>query len=97
MMRAAAIQMNSGSDVSANLELTERLLAEAAADACVLAVLPENFALMPEHGTDKAKHAEEPGSGPIQDFLAAAAKRHGLMIVGGSLPLVSPAIAEERV
>lgn len=96
-MRAAAIQMNSGSDVSANLELTDRLLAEAAANACVLAVLPENFALMPEHGTDKAKHAEQPGIGPIQDFLADAAQRHGLMIVGGSLPLVSPAIADERV
>ena len=56
-MRAAAIQMNSGSDVNANLDLADRLLAEAAGDACVLAVLPENFALMPERGTDKARHA----------------------------------------
>ena len=56
-MRVAAIQMNSGSDVGANLDLANRLLGEAAADGCVLAVLPENFALMPERGKDKAKVA----------------------------------------
>jgi nitrilase len=96
-MRAAAIQMNSGPDVSANLDLTDRLLGEAANDGCVLAVLPENFALMPEKGTDKAKHAETPGSGPIQEFLADAARRHGLWVVAGSIPLVSPEIAALRV
>jgi len=96
-MRAAAIQMNSGSDVTANLALADSLLAEAAADGCVLAVLPENFALMPERGTDKAKYAEQPGEGPIQSFLADAAQRHGLWVVAGSMPLVSPEIASERV
>ncbi|MGI9247906.1 MAG: nitrilase-related carbon-nitrogen hydrolase, partial [Woeseiaceae bacterium] len=49
-MRVAAIQMNSGPDVSANLDLADQLLAEAANDGCVLTVLPENFALMPEKG-----------------------------------------------
>ena len=96
-MRVAAIQMNSGSDVGANLDLADRLLSEAAADGCVLAVLPENFALMPERGKDKAQHAEEPGVGPVQDFLAAAAAQHGLWIIAGSMPFVSPEIAAERV
>jgi nitrilase len=96
-MRAAAIQMNSGPDVSVNLTLAGRLLEEAAQDGCQLAVLPENFALMPERGKDKARYAEHPGEGPLQDFLAEAARRHGLWIVAGSMPLVSPAIAEERV
>ncbi|NNC57333.1 MAG: carbon-nitrogen hydrolase family protein [Woeseiaceae bacterium] len=96
-MRAAAIQMNSGPEVAANLELVDRLLGEAAKDGCVLAVLPENFALMPERGTDKAIHAEQPGKGPIQDFLADAAQRHEIWVVGGSMPLVSPEIAAERV
>jgi predicted amidohydrolase len=54
-------------------------------------VLPENFALMPARAKDKAQHAEQPGRGPIQDFLAETARRHRLWIVGGSLPLVSPA------
>ena len=96
-MRAAAIQMNSGPDVSANLSLADRLLQEAARDGCQLAVLPENFALMPERGKDKARYAEQPGQGPIQDFLAESARRHELWIVAGSMPLVSPAIGDERV
>lgn len=96
-MRAAAIQMNSGADVSTNLDLADRLLGEAADDGCVLAVLPENFALMPEKATDKAKYAESASVGPIQDFLADAASRHGVWIVAGSIPLVSPEIATERV
>ena len=92
-MRVAAIQMNSGPDVPANLELVDRLLADAAADGCRLVALPENFALMPERGGDKASHAEEPGNGPIQTFLSEAAARHRLWIVAGSIPLISPAIA----
>ena len=89
-MRVAAIQMNSGPDVAVNLQLAERLLADAAADGCSLAVLPENFALMPNKSRDKALYAEQPGSGPIQAFLAATAQRLRLWIVGGSMPFVSP-------
>ncbi|MDH3305676.1 MAG: carbon-nitrogen hydrolase family protein [Gammaproteobacteria bacterium] len=96
-MRVAAIQMNSGSDVLANLDLADSLLAEAARDGCMLAVLPENFALMPERATEKAKYAEQPGQGPIQDFLADVARRHKLWVVAGSMPLVSPEIAAHRV
>ena len=82
--------MNSGADVTANLELANTLMAEAATDGCRLVVLPENFALMPERGRDKAKHAEQPGDGPIQTFLADAARRHDQWIVAGSIPLASP-------
>ena len=89
-MRIAAIQMNSGADVGANLALADRLLGEAAVDGCALAALPENFALMPAHSRDKAAYAEDTGSGPVQSFLADAARRHGLWIVAGSMPLVSP-------
>jgi len=96
-MRIAAIQMNSGADVTANLELADGLLKDAAADGCGLAVLPENFVLMPARGRDKARIAEEPGEGPIHAFLSAAAQRHGLWIIAGSMPLVSPEIDAERV
>lgn len=89
-MRVAAIQMNSGADVASNLQLAERLLGEAAADGCALAVLPENFALMPNKARDKALHAEQPGEGPVQAFLAATAQSLGLWIVAGSMPFVSP-------
>lgn len=89
-MRVAAIQMNSGPNVDANLRLADSLLGSAATDGCSLAVLPENFALMPERSRDKAMHAEAPGVGPIQEFLADAARRHELWIVAGSMPFVSP-------
>ncbi|NNC78311.1 MAG: carbon-nitrogen hydrolase family protein [Woeseiaceae bacterium] len=87
MVRVAAIQMNSGADVAGNLAAADRLLGAAAADGCGIAVLPENFALMPVRGRDKSKHAEDEGDGPIQAFLADAGRRHGLWIVGGSIPL----------
>jgi len=94
-MRVAAIQMNSRSDVESNLQLADRLLGDCAADGCSLAVLPENFALMPEKSRDKALHAEEQGEGPLQSFLADAARRHGIWIVAGSMPFKSP--ESERV
>ena len=89
-MRVAAIQMNSGADLQRNLKLAAGLLGDAASDGCTLAVLPENFALMPERGRDKSRHAEQPDAGPIQDFLSEQAAKHGMWIIGGSLPLVSP-------
>lgn len=89
-MRVAAVQMNSGPDVDANLKLAGRLLQEAADDKVQLAVLPENFSLMPIKGRDKSVHAESVGSGPIQDFLATASRQHGMWIVAGSMPLASP-------
>ena len=89
-VRIAAIQMSSGADVGTNLALAGSLIREAADDGCRIVVLPENFALMPRQARDKAQHAEEPGRGPIQDFLADTARRLSLWIVGGSLPLRSP-------
>ncbi len=89
--------MNSGPEVPANLELAGGLLAEAAADGCILAVLPENFALMPERGRDKARFAEHEGDGPVQAFLSQTAAEHGIWIIAGSMPLVSPEIGKERV
>ena len=88
-VRVAAVQMNSGDDLNQNLELAARLLAEAAADRCVLAVLPENFPFMGAQGKDKLQHAEEPGAGPIQSFLADAARNNNLWIISGSIPLRS--------
>ena len=96
-MRVAAIQMNSGADVGENLQLAGMLIGNAADDGCGLAVLPENFALMPVRGRDKAKAAEEPGEGRIQTFLSDISQRHGIWIIAGSMPLTSPEINVERV
>ena len=96
-MRVAAIQMNSGANCDDNLQLADRLLADAAADNCELAVLPENFAMMGERGSDKVGLAEEPGRGPIQGFLSDAAARHRIWIIGGSVPFISPQTDAGRV
>ncbi|MFA9949018.1 carbon-nitrogen hydrolase family protein [Dentiradicibacter hellwigii] len=87
--RLAAIQMVSTPRVDENLAVADRLLAEAAAQGARLAVLPEYFAVMGMRERDKLALREPDGRGVIQDFLREAARRHGLWLVGGSLPLAA--------
>lgn len=87
MTLAAAVQMTSGPDVQANLEQAGRSIAEAAAHGARLVVLPENFALMAISDAVRLAAAEAEGRGPIQDFLAAAARKHDVWLVGGTIPL----------
>ncbi len=89
-MKIAALQMVSTPDVARNLATARRLLAEAAAQGARLAALPEYFCFMGLKDADKLGVAEAPGDGPIQAMLAEAARTHGLWLVGGTLPLVSP-------
>lgn len=86
----AAIQMVSAPEVQANLEAAGRLVAAAAAAGARLVALPENFYLIGRHEADKVRAREPDGRGPIQDFLSATAKKHGLWIVGGTTPIESP-------
>lgn len=83
----AAVQMASSPNVGANLLEAGRLIEKAAAEGARLVVLPENFAMMGMHDADKLAAAEQDGSGPIQDFLAKAAERFKLWLVGGTLPI----------
>jgi deaminated glutathione amidase len=83
----AAIQMTSGPDVSANLLDARALLEEAAGRGAQLAALPENFSFMGLSDADKRRIAEDEGRGPVQDFLAETARRLGIWIVGGTVPL----------
>ncbi len=87
MARAAAIQLVSGPELAANLASADTLLAEAAAQGAQLAVLPEAFSCFGLPERERAARAESPGAGPVQDFLRAAAQRHKLWIVGGTVPL----------
>ncbi len=88
--RIAAIQINSGDDLKANLASARAGLEIAADKGARLAALPENFAFMGAHEADKLVHAEAAGSGPIQDFLARTARELGLWIVGGTVPVAVP-------
>jgi nitrilase len=88
-VRVAAVQMVSKPDVAANLRDAAALIDEAASLGAQLVALPEYFCLMGRE-TDKVAAREADGSGPIQDFLAAAAARHRIWLAGGTVPLVSP-------
>jgi predicted amidohydrolase len=84
---AAAVQMVSGSDVKTNLATAGRLIGQAAQAGARLMALPENFALLGRREQDKLAVAEPDGAGPIQDFLADTACRHGIHLIGGTIPL----------
>lgn len=89
-LHVAAVQMNSGPDVADNLAAATAGLERAAAAGARLAVLPENFAIMPARQADRVAIAEPDGDGPIQRWLTDTAGRLGLWIAGGTLPLVVP-------
>ena len=86
-MKIAALQMVSGSTLSDNLASAADLMAQAAQAGAELVALPEYFCLLGQRDTDKLHIQEQPGSGPIQDFLARTAQDLGLWVVGGTLPL----------
>jgi nitrilase len=81
--------MVAGTSISSNLEEASRLIEMAASRGAKLAALPEYFFLMGMNESDKVAASEEDGSGPIQEFLSATAKRLGIWLIGGSVPLTS--------
>ena len=98
----AAIQMVSGFEVEPNLVKARELLEEAAGRGLSVAVLPENFAAFQsrhllEIGKAEAGAEEE----SIQAFLEREARRLGLWIVAGSIPMATrpdgSAVADGRV
>lgn len=89
MTRVATIQMVSSNNLTENLASAAALINEAAELGAELAVLPEYFPMISDNERDKFACREQFGQGPIQDFLAAAASRHKLWLVGGSIPLDS--------
>ena len=94
-LRVAAVQMVSGATLEPNLKAAAELIAAAAQAGARLVALPEYFCLMGLQDTDKIALREQDGQGPLQEFLAAQAVLHRIWLVGGTIPLVSP--AAERV
>jgi predicted amidohydrolase len=88
--KVAAIQMASGPNIQANLDEAERSIAKAVEEGAALVVLPENFALMGISEQDKVAVRETDGQGRIQDFLTSQSARHGVWLVGGTVPLECP-------
>jgi predicted amidohydrolase len=87
--QVAAVQMVSGADVDANLREAEQLIAQAAGQGAQCIVLPEYFCLLSPDETAKVRLRERDSGGPLQSFLADAARRHRVWLVGGTIPLVA--------
>lgn len=85
--KVAAVQMVSEPEVQANLAVAGELIARAAGEGARLVALPEYFCILGRRDRDKVVVREEDGQGPIQDFLAEAAARNKVWLVGGSAPL----------
>jgi len=83
----ATIQMASGSHVQANLMEAAKLIKIAAEQGATMAILPESFAMMGMHDSDRVAIAEEAGNGVIQDWASAIAKTHAIWLVAGTIPL----------
>ena len=86
---AAAIQMNSGPDVGANLTVASELVADAATEGATLVALPENFPFL---GPDdqKSRMASEIER-LTRSFLNEVAARHQVTVLGGGFPVPAEA------
>ncbi|MEO5349357.1 MAG: carbon-nitrogen hydrolase family protein [Magnetococcus sp. YQC-3] len=86
-MLAAVIQLCSTADREENLREAEGWMLAAVQRGAELLVLPENFSFMGRTEEEKRRHWEDPVDGPSLAFLRAFAGRHGVWVVGGSIPL----------
>lgn len=91
-VRVAAIQMVSAPEVDANLAAAGRLISQAASEGAQLVALPEYFCILGREETAKVRVCEKDaagpgGGGPIQSFLAEAAAKNKVWLVGGTIPL----------
>jgi len=87
--KVAAIQMVSTASVDENLASAARLIAAAAEQGASLVLLPEVFAVL--EGGPMRQYGEIEGglAAPIQSFLSDQARLHHVIVVGGTIPLIS--------
>lgn len=89
MTRIAAIQLHSDANVQANLDQAEHLIAEAVEKGARMVALPEMFATIALSPAEKLALKEVFSKGPLQTFLAEQAKKHGIWLFGGTIPLAA--------
>ena len=83
-MKVALIQLRSTDDKAYNLEHAAGMITEAAQGGTDVVVLPEMFCC--EYKNSSFIASQEPAGGPAWSMLSAAAKEHGVWIIGGSIP-----------
>jgi predicted amidohydrolase len=82
-MRAAAVQLNSGADVEANIAAADRLVRAAAADGAKLVVLPEKWTVM--GSPDDLRAGAQTLEGSATRWARETAAELGLDLVAGSI------------
>ncbi len=83
-LRVACVQMTSRADKAANLEKAETLVARAAATGADVVVLPEKWNAIGE--AEALQAAAEPlEGGESVEAMRSWARRHGVVVVGGSI------------
>jgi nitrilase len=87
MTKVAAIQMISTAEVGENLHSASELIDQAVEQGANFLLLPENFPFMGHEEHDKVAILESFGKGPIQDFLSEQSQKHGIWLMGGTIPL----------
>ena len=86
---AAVVQMTSGIDPAANLAAIDRALGEAAARGAAMAFLPEMSLLLDRDRKRSAAHIAREADSPWPTALQDMARRHGLWLHSGSMPLLA--------
>lgn len=86
---AALIQMTSGIDPDANLATIDRAMAAAAAGGAAMAFLPEMSLLLDRDRARSGAHIAREADSPWPAALQAMARKHGLWLHSGSMPLLA--------
>ena len=87
MAKVAVVQMVSSAHIQENLLALDESFIVARDGGAELLVLPENFAYMGIHETDKLVIAEEDGLGLIQHTVSQLARRYRIWVIAGTLPI----------
>lgn len=86
---AAMIQMTSGIDPAVNLQMIDRAMGKAAAGGAAMAFLPEMSLLLDRDRARSAAHIAREADSPWPAALQAMARKHGLWLHSGSMPLLA--------
>lgn len=86
---AALVQMTSSIDPAVNLAIIDRAMADAAARGAVMAFLPEMSLLLDRDRERSATHILREADSPWPAALQDMARRHGLWLHSGSMPLLA--------
>lgn len=85
----ALVQMTSGIDPDANLAAIDQAMGAAAAAGAAMAFLPEMSLLLDRDRTRSAAHIMREADSPWPAALQAMARRHGIWLHTGSMPLLA--------